>query len=112
MSLILRIVLLIISTITAIFVIRKIKKSQFVIEDTIFWLLFCIMLLIMSIFPKLSYFFSNLIGIQSPVNFIFLVFIFLLLIKVFFLSVKISKLETKFEDLVHKYTLKSKDENK
>lgn len=106
----LRIVLFVASIVTAFFVLRKIRKSQFVIEDTLFWIFFCVMLLVLSVFPKLSFFFAQLLGFQAPVNFIFVVFIFLLVIKVFLLSVKLSKTETKLNELIQKFAIESKKE--
>lgn len=105
MPLSLRLALLVVSLIIAIFVFRKIRKSQFVIEDSLYWIFFCVFLIILSIFPQISSFFAGLIGIESPANFVFLVFIFLLLIKIFFLSLKVSKLQTKLEQLVSKYAI-------
>ena len=110
MHLVLRIALFVASLITAIFVFRKIRKSQFVIEDTLFWIFFCIMLLVLSVFPKVSYFFSDLLGFQAPVNFIFVVFIFLLVVKIFSLSVKLSKTETKLNELIQKMAIENKQE--
>ncbi len=107
----LRIVLFIASIITAFFVFRKIRKSQFVIEDTLFWILFCILLLVLSIFPRLSFFFAELLGFQAPVNFLFVVFIFLLVTKVFLLSVKLSKTETKLNELIQKFAIENKENN-
>ena len=106
----LRIVLFVASVVTALFVFRKIRKSQFVIEDTLFWIFFCVLLLVLSIFPKISFFFANLLGFQAPVNFIFVVFIFLLVAKVFLLSVKLSKTETKLNELIQKVAIESKEE--
>lgn len=107
----LRMVLFIASVITALFVFRKIRKSQFFIEDTLFWILFCILLLVLSIFPGISFFFADLLGFQAPVNFIFVIFIFLLVTKVFLLSVKLSKTETKLNELIQKISVQSKEKN-
>lgn len=110
---VLRIVILIGCLITAVFVFRKIRKSHFVIEDTLFWIFFCLMLLILSAFPKVSYFFAELMGFKAPVNFIFVAFIFLLVVKVFLLSVKLSKTETKLNNLIQKFAIdKFEQDNK
>lgn len=101
----LRIVLLIVSVLTALFVLRKIRKAQFSIDDALYWVFFCGLLLILSVFPGISFFFSNLIGFESPSNFIFVVFIFLLLIKMFLMSVKIAGMQAKLNNLVQKYAL-------
>lgn len=101
----LRIVLLVVSALTALFVLRKIRKAQFSIDDAVYWVFFCGLLLILSVFPGISFFFSDLIGFESPSNFIFVVFIFLLLIKMFLMSVKIAGMQAKLNNLVQKYAL-------
>lgn len=112
MSLSLRIVILVVSLLTAAFVFRKIKKSQFVIGDTLFWLFFCLMLLVMCVFPQLPAFFSGLIGFESTSNFIFMCIIFLLLVKIFLMDVRISKSQARFESLVQKYAIDNANDNK
>lgn len=112
MSICLRIILLVVSVLLALYVFRKIKKAQFVVGDTIFWLVFCLLLLFIGIFPKVTYWASALIGIESPANFIFLVVIFLLLVKIFLLSLKVSKLETKLGFLIQKYALDNAKKDK
>ncbi|MBQ8649268.1 MAG: DUF2304 domain-containing protein [Clostridia bacterium] len=103
----LRILMIIVSVIVMVFVFRKIRKSHFVIEDSFYWILLCVLLLVFSIFPKICYSLSDFLGFEAPSNFIFLVIIFLLLAKVFFLSVKISKLQTKLDNLVQRYAIDS-----
>lgn len=90
---------------TVLFVIRKIKKSQFKIGDTLYWLLFCFFLLLMSVFPNTVYSISNFMGFESPSNFIFLVIIFLLLVKMFLLDARVSKLEDRLTKLAQKYAI-------
>lgn len=91
--------------VTAIFVFRKIKKAQFKIGDTLYWFFFCLFLLAMSIFPNAVYWISDLVGFESPSNFIFVIIIFLLLVKIFLLSVQISKTEDKLTKLAQKYAI-------
>ncbi len=90
---------------TAIFVLRKIKKSQFKIGDTLYWLFFCLFLLLMSVFPKAIFWVSDLIGFESPSNFIFVAIIFLLLVKIFLLDARVSKNEDKLTKLTQKYAI-------
>jgi len=99
MSILLRISLIVVSVIVLLFVIRKIRKSQVHIENTIFWILFMFGLVIISIFPGIAVFFSNLIGIETPSNFVFLCIIFLLLLKIFNLSLQLSKLQYQIQQL-------------
>lgn len=94
---------------TVIFVFRKIRKSQFKIGDTLYWMLFCLFLLLMAIFPKTIYSVSDFIGFESPSNFIFVVIIFLLLIKIFLLDLRVIKLEDKVTKFAQKYALDHED---
>lgn len=99
------IALIVASVITAIFVLRKIKKSQFKIGDTLYWLFFCLFLLLMSVFPEAVFWISDLIGFESPSNFIFVAIIFLLLVKIFLLDARVSKNEDKLTKLTQKYAI-------
>ena len=99
MSLVLRIVLIVVAILSFVFVLRKIRKAQVRIEDILFWLVVSLGALILGIFPQIAYWFSNILGIMSPVNFVYLVFIFVLLFKVFILTVQVSQLQEKLKDL-------------
>ena len=91
MSIMLRIVLLIVSILTMVYIISRIRKSKMKIETSLFWIFFSLLCVIFAAFPNIAGFFSKVIGINSQVNFLF--FIFLLLIKEFSMSIKISRLE-------------------
>ena len=95
----LRLMLLVICTITFLYVMRKIRKSQMQIEDSIYWIAFSVLLLILSIFPILGEIGSRLLGIISPVNFMFLFIIAILIFKVFSLSIKVSQLDNRLKQL-------------
>lgn len=93
------------------YVLRKIRKSQMKIEDAIFWILVSIAILIMSIFPKLIFEIAYRLNIESPSNFVYLLFIFILLIKVFTQSIKISQLGYKINSLAQKIAIEEKEIN-
>jgi len=78
------------------------------IEDSIFWILFSVMLIVLCIVPQLADFMAKLLGIKSTVNFIFLFIIFLLLIKNFLLTIKMSQLGHKTEELIQKIAIDEK----
>lgn len=100
MSLPLRIMLIIASVLTGFYIRKKLQKSQMQIADVVFWMLFGMVLILMSIFPDAVVWLTELIGVQSPVNFVFLVVIFLVIVRCFSLSVKVSLLEAKLQQLV------------
>lgn len=105
MSVTLRIILVLVSLLTCIWIVRKIRKSQAKIEDSVFWLAFSSLLILISIFPQIVEFGARLAGVASPVNFLFLSIIFVLLAKVFLLSIRLSQLESKLQRFVQTYAL-------
>ncbi len=112
MSILLRISLVIVSIFTLWYIIRKIRKSQMITKDASFWVIFAVVLILFAIFPPIIIFITDLFGIQSPVNGIFLIIIFILLMKVFLLSIKASKLESKLTILAEEMALKEKEREK
>ncbi len=105
MTLILRGLLLLVSVLATAGVISRIRKAKMQIEDAVFWVLFSLLLILLAVFPRILYFFTGLLGVQSPANLLFLVVIGLLLMKVFSLSIKISLLEEKLKTLAQNEAL-------
>ena len=66
---IIRVCLVLGSLITATYILRRVRLAKVQIEDTIFWLLFSGILLILAIFPGIAYWAAYLLGFQSPINF-------------------------------------------
>ena len=110
MSITLRILLIICSVISFILCVRKIKKSELKIENSIIWLLGSILLILMSIFSGAVTWVSSALGFEAPVNFVFLCVIGFLLIEVFLDNIRISKLYEKVKDLNHYIALKENEE--
>ena len=101
----LRLTLIFICATTFWYVMRKIRKSQIQIEDSIYWIVFSTLLLVLSIFPKLGETGARFIGVMSPVNFIFLLMIAVILFKNFSLSIKISQLDNQVKQLTQEIAL-------
>ena len=104
-QMLLRVCLIVGSLITAVYVLRRVRHAKIQIEDTIFWLLFSGVLLILAIFPGIAYWASRLLGFQSPINFVYIVVIFLLLVKQFLLSIRISQLDSRLRILTEQVAL-------
>lgn len=105
MSTALRFTLIVASILTLLYMMRKIRKSHLKIDDSIFWILFSVGLFILSIVPDISLYASDILGIQSPANFIFVAIIFILLLKQFLMTVKISKLENRLQTLAQRLAI-------
>ena len=108
MSLNLRIVLIVISALTMLYVGRKLRKSQVNINDTIFWFFLSVLFVIFSVFPIIAEKGAILLGFYSPVNFIYIVVIFLLLLRCFLLSIKVSQIEEKIRNLTQEIAIREK----
>ncbi|MBQ8610319.1 MAG: DUF2304 domain-containing protein [Oscillospiraceae bacterium] len=100
-----RLLLVLCSVGAFVFVMKYIRKSRVKIEHTIFWILMCIILLVMSIFPQIPYWLSGLLRIESPANFVFLFLIALLLVNQFFTTMRLSHTEIRLQELVQEVAL-------
>ena len=105
MSIMLRTALIVISLLTLWYTARKIRKAQLQIEDSIFWMAFPAALVILSVFPGIATWAAKMLGVQSPVNFIFLAVIFILIVNIFSLSLLISQLYTKIRKLTQEIAI-------
>lgn len=112
MSTTLRVLLILASVLTVIWISRQIRKFKVKMEDAIFWMFFAAVLLILAIVPELSFKLSEILGFMSPINLVFIVIIFLLVEKIFTLSIIVSQLEEKVAVLSAEVALRSKAETK
>lgn len=99
MTLALRIVLIVVSFLTLIFIVRSIRNAKVKIEDSVLWFCFAGLLLIASIFPGIFYWLASVTGVQTTSNFVFLFFIFVLLVLCFRCSMRISQADTRIKEL-------------
>lgn len=99
MPLELRITMIVVSVLVLLYVLAKIRASKMNISDSIFWIVVALLLIVLAVFPPVSVFFSQLIGIQTPFNFVLLVFIAILLLKSFLLSIQLSQQKEKLKKL-------------
>lgn len=110
-TLLFRIVLIICSLLTCVFMIKKIRNSKVQIEHAIFWLLFAFVLIIISIFPQLTIWGAAALGIYSSTNFIFLAILFIVILKLFSATIEISNLQNRINELAQKIAIDEKIEN-
>ena len=107
----LRILLVLASIIMVAAVVLRVRKSKFQIHDGIFWFLLSIFLLVLSIFPQIVIWVSELIGVESPANLVFLGVLALLIVKSFQLSIKISLLEYNLMKLTQRVVVEEIDKD-
>ena len=91
------------------YIMKRIRQSKLQIEYSIFWIVFSAILLVFSIFPFLVALLTRMIGMELPVNFIFLFFILILILKAFFQTIETSALENKVRNLTQRLAIEEKD---
>lgn len=101
----LRIALIVVSLLTLVFISKRIRNSKIKLEDSIFWVCFAAAIFLLSLFPQVFYWLSNIVGTYAPVNFVFLFFIFILLIQSFHLNMRISQADTKIKELTQQLAI-------
>jgi len=115
MSIILRCVLILVSLLTFIVIVKRIRNAKVQIEYSLFWIVFAAGLLVLAFFPDIAGWAADVLGIMSPANFIFLFVIFVLLVHQFFNSIKISQMENKLKELTQELAvreLRAKEDEK
>lgn len=105
----LRVLLFVAAALYFLFSVLRIRKSNVRIMDMVFWILMSALLVIMGIFPEWIMKLSHLIGFESPINFVFLVVIFLLLFKCFSMSIQISTQSEKINSIVEELAIRMKE---
>lgn len=106
MSIVMRVLLIVVSVCTFAYMIRKLRTSQMQTMDTLYWTLFSLTILIMSLFSELVIKCAEYLGVLSPVNFVYLVIIFFLILRIFLLNVRVCKLELKLNEYVEKMAVR------
>ncbi|WP_417166836.1 DUF2304 domain-containing protein [Senegalimassilia anaerobia] len=105
MSLLFSATLLVGALLTFGLILRKIRKAEVTIADSTFWFLFALSLVLMGVFRQIPFFFTNVFGIESPANFVFVYVIAVLVIREFYATVEVSQLRAKLRNLVQNQAL-------
>ena len=115
MTLTLQCVFLVVSILTFVFAVYKVRKAQLQIVDAVSWLIGAGLLIVLSLFPHIVMWTAEQLGFYSASNFILTMFIFFLLVIVFMQNIKLSMLNEKVKNLNHDIALreaKRVDKNK
>lgn len=110
MSDIVKVIILIGAFVSVIYILLRIRKLKIKMEDTIFWIFFAIIIAVLGTIPQVAYWFSSVLGIQSPANLVFLIIIGLLVEKLFSVSMTVSMLEEKIAILSAELAIRSRDD--
>lgn len=95
-----------------VFITSNIKKQKVQIEDSLFWMVLSLLLVVIAVFPKIAFDLSAALGFQAPSNFVIVGVVAILLAKLFSLSTEVSSLRHRLNELAQEEALiaKEKDE--
>ncbi len=105
MTLLFRICLFIGVVFITAYILKKTRKAAIQVTDVIFWAVLAALLLVLAVFPQITFWVSDLLGIQSPANLVFLCAIGLLLFKLFVLNMEVSTLKNRINALSQEIAL-------
>ena len=105
MDLRMRIFIGIIMVLAFIYVCSAIRKRVIDIRHALVWLVVCILLLILDIFPVLLEGLASLLGFELPVNMLFFLGFVISIIIIFGLSAKVSKLNEQVKQMTQDLAL-------
>lgn len=105
MSLQLRIFLITVSLLFLIFVLRIVRTKVLLLRNSLLWLLMAAFMLVLAVFPGIAITISQIIGIETPSNFVFFVAVIMLLALLFRQTVSLSKMTVQIEKLTQKIAL-------
>ena len=111
MSMMMRILLIAGSLLTAVYVLRRVRKSRLRTEDSVFWLFFSLILVLMGLLPDLVTRLASWMGVLSAANLVFLIVIFFLMIKLFLMDQRIAALQRQVTETAQAVALQEKNED-
>ena len=102
---IVRIALIAASLAFASVIVRLVKRKQLTMKYSFLWIILLFVILLCAILPIIPYRISDILGFETPANFIFLVAIFFLLAIALSLSIIVSKQQRKITTLIQEVAI-------
>ena len=105
MSFILQAVVAVFCVVMLAYVVILVARERLLLKYSLLWLVLCIALLFVALFPQVLFGLSEALGFEAPSNFIFFVGFFCLMAIVLSLSVIASKQTLKIKNLTQRIAL-------
>ena len=96
---------IIISSFIILYMIISIRKNKLSVSNSFLWIVFCVALLVLSIFPKSLDWLAGLVGISYPPALFLTIAVVILFIINFSYSKKIEELQKKVVDLAQELSI-------
>lgn len=106
---ILRIVVTLLSIAFMVLVCRQVSNGKLLLRYSLLWLTLAIVTILVSLFPDPMYRFAEIMGFNTPSNFVFFAALFFLLVICLSLSVVVSRQALRIKDLVQNMALLEKE---
>lgn len=106
MSVVLRVFLVLVAIAVLTVILRKLRKSEIQVIDSVFWFFFAASFVVLAVFPQIAFVCSGALGFESPSNFIFLYVIGVLMLREFSLTEKLARQRMKLNALVQEIAIK------
>lgn len=90
---------------TLVFVIGKIRSNRILTADAVFWFVLAVCFVLMAIFPQVVILLSNLLGFDSPANFVFLSILAIVIYRLLTTSVELAHLRSQVVQLTETLAL-------
>ena len=107
MPTLLRVELIVLAVFFLFLVIKTIRDKKLLVQYALSWIILAVGMLLFALIPGLAEFFTNLIGIETTSNFIYLMAIFALLILSFSLTVIVSRQAVKIKKIIQSVSINS-----
>ncbi len=101
----LQIYLIIASVLFFLFIVNMVRTKRLELKYALTWLLTSASFVFLSVFPETMFFVARLLHIETPVNALFLIVIFLLLLMIFALTVAVSRQALRIKNLIQEIGL-------
>ena len=101
----LQIYLIIASVLFFLFIVNMVRTKRLELKYALTWLLTSASFVFLSVFPEIMFFVARLLHIETPVNALFLIVIFLLLLMIFALTVAVSRQALRIKNLIQEIGL-------
>ena len=104
-----QIILILITIAFFLLILRGLKRAKLSTEIAVAWILFAMMLVFISFFPRVPGLISDMIGIKTVTNTIFLIIMFLMICMIYYLCLKVSVLEEKLKNIIQEVSMKDSE---
>ena len=112
MSVPVRILLLAGAVWTFIYVFRCIRKEKMKDDESFYWIIAAGVLVLLAVFPEIITELAWALGVESPVNLVFLIVVFMLILKLFFMDRKLAALRHQTTEMIKKTAIEKLNEEK